>query len=68
MPCFPILVIDWTKGNVSCGGHVKEVLFQSSDLRLLFLSTPFEVPASSPYVITIDNTQYTVIWEWDCFD
>ena len=34
MRCLPILVIDWTKGKVSCGGNVKEVLFQSSDLRL----------------------------------
>ena len=68
MPCSPVLVIDRTKGKVSCGGHVKEVLFQSSDLRLLLLSKPFEITASSPYVITIDNTQYTVIWEWDCFD
>jgi len=26
MPCLPVLVIDWTKGKVSCGGHVKEVV------------------------------------------
>ena len=68
VPCLPVLVIDWTKGKVSCGGHVKEVLFQSSDPRLRLLSTPFEITASSTCIITIDNTQYTVIWEWDCFD
>ena len=68
VPCLPVLVIDWTKGKVSCGGHVKEVLFQSSDPRLRLLSTPFEITASSTCIITIDNTQYTVIWEWECFD
>lgn len=63
VPCLPVLVIDWTKGKVSCGGHVKEVLFQSSDPRLRLLSTPFEITASSTCIISIDNTQYTVIWE-----
>ena len=68
VPCLPVLFIDWTKGKVSCGGHIKEVLFQSSDPRLRLLSTPFEITASSTCIITIDNTQYTLIWEWDCFD
>ena len=68
VPCLPVLVIEWTKGKANCDGHVKEVLFQSSDPRLRLLSTPFQITTSSSCIITIGNAQYIVIWEWDCFD